>query len=103
MRYCSCLMTMGRAKMQSFFLNITAKGSEQMKLVSTQAEVGSNRILGMSEVDARAAWVRLFDQIGPASQAFLLGMAHDMAQEDPAPKKQRSAPAQLAPLRLICG
>lgn len=74
-----------------------------MKLVSTKAEVGSSSILGLSEVEARAAWVRLFDQIGPASQAFLLGMAQDMAREDPAPKKQRPAPAQLAPLRLICG
>lgn len=96
-------MTIQRAKMQSFFLNITAKGSEQMKLVSTQAEVGSNGILGLSEVEARAAWVRLFDQIAPASQAFLLGMAQDMAREDPAPKKSQKAPSVPAPLRLICG
>lgn len=74
-----------------------------MKLVSTQAEVGSSSILGMSEIEARATWARLFDEMSASSQRFLLGMAIDLAQEDPAPKKQQPAITTPVQLQLVCG
>jgi hypothetical protein len=57
----------------------------------------------LPEVEARAAWQRLFDEVSPASREFLLGMAMDLAKEDPAPKKPE--PARKAPvsLKLVFG
>ena len=56
-----------------------------MALVSIGPEEAS--IMGMSEVSAQQKLAQLFMQIAPASQEFLLGMAIDLAAEDPKPKK----------------
>ena len=55
-----------------------------MALVSIGPEEAS--IMGMSEVSAQQKLAQLFMQIAPASQEFLLGMAIDLAAEDPKPK-----------------
>ena len=60
-----------------------------MKLVSTQVEAENNSILGMSEAEASLAMQAFFAQVSTASQAFLLGMAMDLAKEDPRPKQDK--------------
>lgn len=71
-----------------------------MALVSIGPEEAC--IMGMSEVSAQQKLAQLFMQIAPASQEFLLGMAIDLAAEDPKPKKSGRQDG-AAKLHLVFG
>ena len=72
-----------------------------MKLVSTQVEAENNTILGMNEAEASLAMQGFFAQVSTSSQAFLLGMAMDLARQDPRPQ-QDTRPVST-PLQLVFG
>ena len=72
-----------------------------MKLLITQGEAVAEDIMGLSELDAQQRLALLFGQISSASQIFLLGMAMDLARDDPKPL--RMAGPVAAPLHLVVG
>ena len=75
-----------------------------MKLVRTQEGIADELIMGMTQDAAQLAMARLFVQISPASQAFLLGVAMELAEEDPQPKKpQRARGGAAGALQLVAG
>jgi len=71
-----------------------------MALVSIGPEEAS--IMGMSEVSAQQKLAHLFMQIAPASQEFLLGMAIDLAAEDPKPKKSGRQDGAVTLQLVVC-
>lgn len=75
-----------------------------MKLVCTQEGIADELIMGMTQEAAQQRMAQLFGQMSAASQAFMLGMAMDLAAEDPRPKKQRRPRgAATGALQLVVG